>query len=237
MKKSITWIILSVCVILLCLLVVFMGKLSFPSNDISDGIVTILSAFIGILITMSITYILLNDQSQAESLKERNVKKFEKKQETYHAFLKELGQIIKNLTLRNLYGNDNTAYENINSLQELINQFSYLRIHMNDKKFLDVMNKTTEIISVYKKQDLFEKYKQGNKSNYNTVNQGLYDLSLSIATNLFEIAKILNEDMYSEVESNNNNATIEQITARIQELLSISVNYNPAKEYNPAKDS
>ena len=207
MKKSITWIILSVCVILLCLLVVFMGKFSFPSNDISDGIVTILSAFIGILITMSITYILLNDQSQAESLKERNVKKFEKKQETYHAFLKELGQIIKNLTLRNLYGNDNTAYENINSLQELINQFSYLRIHMNDKKFLDVMNKTTEIISVYKKQDLFEKYKQGNKSNYNTVNQGLYDLSLSIATNLFEIAKILNEDMYSEVESNNNNAT------------------------------
>lgn len=237
MKKSITWIILSVCVILLCLLVVFMGKFSFPSNDISDGIVTILSAFIGILITMSITYILLNDQSQAESLKERNVKKFEKKQETYHAFLKELGQIIKNLTLRNLYGNDNTAYENINSLQELINQFSYLRIHMNDKKFLDVMNKTTEIISVYKKQDLFEKYKQGNKSNYNTVNQGLYDLSLSIATNLFEIAKILNEDMYSEVESNNNNATIEQITARIQELLSISVNYNSAKEYNPTKDS
>ena len=237
MKKSITWIILSVCVILLCLLVVFMGKFSFPSNDISDGIVTILSAFIGILITMSITYILLNDQSKAESLKERNVKKFEKKQETYHAFLKELGQIIKNLTLRNLYGNDNTAYENINSLQELINQFSYLRIHMNDKKFLDVMNKTTEIISVYKKQDLFEKYKQGNKSNYNTVNQGLYDLSLSIATNLFEIAKILNEDMYSEVESNNNNATIEQITARIQELLSISVNYNSAKEYNPTKDS
>ena len=36
------------------------------------------------------------------------------------------------------------------------------------------------------------KYKQGNKSNYNTVNQGLYDLSLSIATNLFEIAEILN---------------------------------------------
>ncbi|MBO7277241.1 MAG: hypothetical protein J6U84_04695 [Bacteroidales bacterium] len=225
MKKNITWIILSICVILLCLLIVFIGKFSFPSSDISDGIVTVLSAFIGILITMSITYILLNDQSQAESLKERNVKKFEKKQETYHAFLNELGLIIKNLTMRNLSGNDKTAYENINSLQELINQFSYLRIHMDNNRFLCVINKTTEIINVYKQQDLFKKYKQDNKNNSNTINQSLYDLSLSIAINLFDIAKILNEDMYGVVKSNDN-TTIDQITTKTQELLTISLKYN-----------
>ena len=225
MKKNLTWAILSICVILLCLLIVFMGKFSFPSSDISDGIVTIISAFIGILITMSITYILLNDQSQAESLKERNVKKFEKKQETYHSFLRELGIIVKNLTQRSLSGNEKTHYENITSLEELIVQFGYLRIHMDDGKFLDIIKKVTEIINVYKQKNLWENYNQDivldKKSRSNAVNQGLHELSFKLTMNLFEIARILNNDMYGAVKSDTNTLT-SPITTQIQELLSIA---------------
>ena len=225
MKKNLTWAILSICVILLCLLIVFMGKFSFPSSDISDGIVTIISAFIGILITMSITYILLNDQSQAESLKERNVKKFEKKQETYHSFLQELGIIVKNLTQRSLSGNEKTPYENITSLEELIVQFGYLRIHMDDRKFLDIIKKVTEIINVYKQKNLWENYKQDivldKKSRSNAVNQGLHELSFKLTMNLFEIARILNNDMYRAGKSDTNTLT-NPITTQIQELLSIA---------------
>lgn len=224
MKKNLTWTVLAICVILLCLLIVFMGKFSFPSSDISDGIVTIISAFIGILITMSITYILLNDQSQAESLKERNVKKFEKKQETYHAFLRELGIIVKNLTSRSLSGNEKTPYENIASLEELIIQFGYLRIHMDDKKFLDIIKKTTEIINVYKQGNITENYKQDilldKKSRSDAVNQGLHNLSLKLAMNLFEIARILNNDMYGVKESDPKD--LSQIETQMQELLTIS---------------
>ena len=151
---------------------------------------------------MTVTSILLNDQSKAESLKERNVKQFEKKQETYHLFMGEFSDIIIKLTQRSLSRNDCEAYENIASLEKLIFQFGYLRIHMSEDKFNQIMSKTTEMLNVYYKNGLAEIFKEDivdNKfSRSETLNHALHELMLSIANNLFEISTILNKDMYPE---------------------------------------
>ncbi|MBR5512238.1 MAG: hypothetical protein IKU50_08550 [Bacteroidaceae bacterium] len=201
MNKIVTWGIYF-CVILLCLLIVLIDKISFPSTDISDGLITIVSAFVGILITMTVTSTLLNDQSKAESLKERNVKHFEKKQETYHQFLGELSNIIIGLTKRSLSGDKSAAYENIESFEKLIFQFGYLRIHMGEEKFSQVMTKTTEMLDVYHRNELTKKYREdiveNNYRRSEALNHALHELMQCVANNLFEISTILNDDMYYE---------------------------------------
>ena len=122
-------------------------------------------------------------------------------------------------------GNEKTPYENITSLEELIVQFGYLRIHMDDGKFLDIIKKVTEIINVYKQKNLWENYNQDivldKKSRSNAVNQGLHELSFKLTMNLFEIARILNNDIYGAGKSDTNTLT-SPITTQIQELLSIA---------------
>lgn len=59
------------------------------------------------------------------------------------------------------------------------------------------------------------------KSRSNAVNQGLHELSFKLTMNLFEIARILNNDMYGAGKSDTNTLT-SPITTQIQELLSIA---------------
>ena len=154
-----------------------------------------------------------------EYLKEKNVKQFEKKQQTYHCFLEKLGNIVIDLTQRSLGGNDAKSYENISSLENLIFQFGYLRIHMSDDAFIKVMAYTAEIFEVYRKQNLRSNYKKDiveqNKSRSDQLNQGLYELTQVIAKKLFAISAILNSDMYGEKVNNRNNPQIEDITLQL----------------------
>lgn len=107
MKKNIvSWSIILTVVILLSLVIVYAEKFSLPSNKVADGVVAIISAFVGILITIAVTAILLSTQSEMDSLTDRNVKQFEKKQETYYVFLEKLGETVRLLTERCLRGND-----------------------------------------------------------------------------------------------------------------------------------
>lgn len=148
MKKNIvSWSIILTVVILLSLVIVYAEKFSLPSNKVADGVVAIISAFVGILITIAVTAILLSTQSEMDSLTDRNVKQFEKKQETYYVFLEKLGETVRLLTERCLRGND-ANYGNITSLEEVIFQFGYLRIHMDDVTFQKVISNTSEMIGV-----------------------------------------------------------------------------------------
>ena len=218
-KNILIWGVIFICVILMSLLIVFIDKFSVPSNNTSDGVVAIVSAFVGVVITVAVTGVLLNTQSENEYLKEKNVKQFEKKQQTYHCFLEKLGNIVIDLTQRSLGGNDANSYENISSLENLIFQFGYLRIHMSDDAFIKVMAYTAEIFEVYRKQNLRSNYKKDiveqNKSRSDQLNQGLYELTQVIAKKLFAISAILNSDMYGEKMNNRNNPQIEDITLQL----------------------
>ena len=218
-KNILIWGVIFICVILMSLLIVFIDKFSVPSNNTSDGVVAIVSAFVGVVITVAVTGVLLNTQSENEYLKEKNVKQFEKKQQTYHCFLEKLGNIVIDLTQRSLGGNDAKSYENISSLENLIFQFGYLRIHMSDDAFIKVMAYTAEIFEVYRKQNLRSNYKKDiveqNKSRSDQLNQGLYELTQVIAKKLFAISAILNSDMYGEKVNNRNNPQIEDITLQL----------------------
>ena len=218
-KNILIWGVIFICVILMSLLIVFIDKFSVPSNNTSDGVVAIVSAFVGVVITVAVTGVLLNTQSENEYLREKNVKQFEKKQQTYHCFLEKLGNIVIDLTQRSLGGNDANSYENISSLENLIFQFGYLRIHMSDDAFIKVMAYTAEIFEVYRKQNLRSNYKKDiveqNKSRSDQLNQGLYELTQVIAKKLFAISAILNSDMYGEKVNNRNNPQIEDITLQL----------------------
>ena len=218
-KSVLIWGVIFICVILMSLLIVFIDKFSVPSTNVSDGIVAIISAFVGVVITVAVTGVLLNTQSETEYLREKNVKQFEKKQETYHGFLEQLGNIITDLTRRSLAGNDAKSYENIASLENLIFQFGYLRIHMPDDTFMKVMGYTSEIFDVYRKQNLRANYNKDiveqKKSRSDQVNQGLYELTQVVAEKVFAIAAILNSDMYGEKANNKINPQIESITIQL----------------------
>lgn len=84
---------------------------------------------------------------------DRNVKQFEKKQETYYVFLEKLGEIIRLLTERCLRGND-ADNGNITSLEEVIFQFGYLRMHMDDVTFQRGISNTSEVIGVLHRLNL-----------------------------------------------------------------------------------
>ena len=218
-KSVLIWGVIFICVILMSLLIVFIDKFSVPSTNVSDGVVAIISAFVGVVITVAVTGVLLNTQSETEYLREKNVKQFEKKQETYHGFLEQLGNIITDLTRRSLAGNDAKSYENIASLENLIFQFGYLRIHMPDDTFMKVMGYTSEIFDVYRKQNLRANYNKDiveqKKSRSDQVNQGLYELTQVVAEKVFAIAAILNSDMYGEKVNNKINPQIESITIQL----------------------
>ncbi len=226
-KSVLIWGVIFICVVLMSLLIVFIDKFSVPSTNISDGIVAIVSAFVGVVITVAVTGVLLNTQSETEYLREKNVKQFEKKQETYHDFLEQLGNIITDLTKRSLAGNVAQSYENIASLENLIFQFGYLRIHMPDDTFIKVMAYTAEIFEVYRKQKFRANYNKDiveqKKSRSDQVNQGLYKLTQVIAKKLFAIAAILNSDMYGEKANDKINPQIESITIQLLENCGLGV--------------
>lgn len=187
-------------VALLSLIIIYTDSFSLPSEKISDGVVAILSAFIGILVTIAVTAILLNTQTEAESSKERSMKQFEKKQETYYAFLDELGNIIVTLLDRSLRGNDKMAYENATSLAQLIFQFSYLRMHMEDETFLKIIAYTSNILNKYRETRIRDVYQdeivQNKHHSSEEVNGRLFKLSAGLSEDLFSISSILNSDLY-----------------------------------------
>ena len=212
MKKNIvSWSIILTVVILLSLVIVYAEKFSFPSNKVADGVVAIISAFVGILITIAVTAILLSTQSEMDSLTDRNVKQFEKKQETYYVFLEKLGETVRLLTERCLRGND-ANYGNITSLEEVIFQFGYLRIHMDDVTFLKVISNTSEMIGVLHRLNLDILYKQkivGEETSLpSSISCQLFGLISKISHHLFVIASILNENLYGKKLSLSNQVDI-----------------------------
>lgn len=221
MKKILTWGVIVLCVLLLAILIIFLENVTIPSHgSLSDGLVAIVSTFIGIVVTMAITAILLDAQSKSESEKEISIIYFQKKQETYQRFLESLGEIVVSLTESNLKGNEKTPYQNFVKLEELIFQFSYLRAHMNDDTFRKIIDSVAEIFATYREIRIYENYKKDIETLKRTrsphLNKGFYDLSSQLSDKMFYIASILNNDLYGH---NGSGKTDSQVEASIRSLL------------------
>jgi hypothetical protein len=72
------------------------GKI-YPLGDLP---LRFMNAFLGAIITAGITLLLLNSQSAAEELKERNVKVFKKKSRLYENYIENLYQIIEKRSIK-----------------------------------------------------------------------------------------------------------------------------------------
>jgi Asp-tRNA(Asn)/Glu-tRNA(Gln) amidotransferase C subunit len=183
--------------VLICFALLLIPESQMPTILQSSGLVAIISAFLGVFMTVAVTSILLDKQAETqkelldkqskyEEEKERSTKIFEKKQEVYHDFLKKLESIIQGGEIRiGCKKEDGTIYD----LKDLIFQLGYLQMHTSKETINSVLNQLVKIIQCLndynsiKEQDNEEKM-----SNFYS------SLSNAIST----IVSILREDLYGE---------------------------------------
>lgn len=209
------WILLLFILTLISVIIILLAEFELPSIKSSGGVIAIISAFVGILVTMSVTSLLLNKQSEIEGLKDQSVIQFKKKQEVYHSFLEKIESTIVELTEKSLRGNEKQAYENTTKLENLIFQFTYLRIHMNEDDFVEVIENISEIFKTYNEMRLHELYineiKNKSARSSETVNAQLLLFMQKMTKYLFDISHLLNKDLYKEIGMYTNNHTFEKM--------------------------
>jgi hypothetical protein len=84
-----------IAVAIICLgLLYFSESTSIPAISTNSGIVAIISAFIGILVTAAVTQILLKAQSKAASKKDREIKIYEEKILVYKEFISKIWKMV-----------------------------------------------------------------------------------------------------------------------------------------------
>jgi len=169
--------------------VVFIGIAIVTNLFSSDDLpVQIAGALLEAVVTALITYFLLTGQTTQEEIKERQVKVFEKKQEVYHSFLEELKKIIQDGEIK-IIGKDKDANldKSIDELKDLIFQLSFLQMHTSDKTINGVLESVAKIIQLMNDfNSTPEAEKQKELPNYYS----------SLSESLFNVVKILKEDLY-----------------------------------------
>lgn len=196
------WIFLIIVLSLMAIIITLLAENEIPSMASSGSIIAIISTFIGILITMSVTSLLLSKQSEMEGLKEQNVKQFEKKQEVYHAFIDELNRIVEDTVEKNLSGNDIRARDNISKLETLIFQLGYLNIHSDKETITNIVDNLSEIMVVLSKLQQGNSFKPNNPQIYSRENDNnnLHAFATQLTTQLFNICTLLRRDLYHQTQ-------------------------------------
>lgn len=225
MKKDKIGVIICCIAIILAVLIIFVDKFDLPSEDISEGLIAIISAFIGILITIAATGILIDSQSRVESRKEKDMMQFSKKQDIYHDFLNQLEHSVMILLSRCINGNDSKKFENIDTLGTIIFEFGNLRMHMPETIFISVINEVSEIFKIYREASLKQVYRieierlaREKKTKSIELNTRLYRLFESLALHLLEISKILHNDLYG-IDGEDATPTLPEINTYISKFL------------------
>ncbi len=169
--------------------VVFIGIAIVTNLFSSDDLpVQIAGALLEAVVTALITYFLLTGQTTQAEIKERQVKVFEKKQEVYHSFLEELKKIIQDGEIKIIRKDkDANLDKSIDELKDLIFQLSYLQMHTSEKTINGVLESVAKIIQLMNDfNSTPEAEKQKELPNYYS----------SLSESLFNVVKILKEDLY-----------------------------------------
>jgi flagellin-specific chaperone FliS len=88
------WIGAVVVLFMVCFALLYFSEAQLPTNLTTSGIVAIISAIIGVLLTVFAISIQLKQQSEHESQKEKSVKIYEKKIDIYSKFAQKLWKIV-----------------------------------------------------------------------------------------------------------------------------------------------
>jgi hypothetical protein len=206
--------------VLICFALLIIPESQMPTLLQSSGLVAIISAFLGVVMTVAVTAILLDkqaatqkelmkNQSESEELKERNMKVFEKKQEVYHHFLEQLQKIIQDgkITTIGVKREDGTIDRTIDKIKDLIFQLSYIQLHASTEETKEVLKYIAIIIQVLNDFDSTkeeDKHKELNKFYSN------------LFKNLFEIVAILKSDLYGKDIETIPEAEIESILKKFE---------------------
>lgn len=197
------WIFLVIVLSLIAVIITLLAENQIPSMASSGSIIAIISTFIGTLVTMSVTSLLLGKQSEMEGLKEQNVKQFEKKQEVYHAFIDELYRIVEDIVEKNLSGNDIRARDNISRLETLIFQLGYLNIHSDKETIIGTVDNLSEIMVVLSKLQQGNSFEPNNPQIYSRENDNnnLHAFATQLTVQLFNICTLLRQDLYHQAHN------------------------------------
>ena len=156
----------------------------------------IVGALFGSVITVVITSLLLNHQTQKEYEHEHDVSVFNKKQEVYHKFLKEVQKIMEDDNLDEKHLDD--------SIKNII--FHLGRVKMHAKS--DIIPEITELLFPL----LFTLSRNGKRY----FSFGRYP---GMAENVYKISKLLGDDLYNKDEKENSetlkNASAEKKTVEL----------------------
>lgn len=118
-------------VIVICLTAISTYFFLRSDNEVGPNLIT---AFVGVALSALITLLLLNGQTNAEEVKQKNVKKFEQKLSIYKDFLKALCNIVKD--------------QKIEPGEEIMLQFqvAILATHTNESTIKRISGEVDEII-------------------------------------------------------------------------------------------
>jgi len=148
-------------------------------------------ALIGVFITAIVTAFLLRGQTEGDEKREKSVKVFEKKQEIYHDFLRNLKEIIKagDITIYS-QGKGKDSDDNVDDLKDLLFELGYIQMHTTEENANNVFERVSKIIQ---QMNDFNSAKDKEKS--------LSKFYASISEELFGIISILKNDLYG-IETN-----------------------------------
>ena len=186
------------------------SETQLPTVFTSSGLVAIISAIIGVLLTVFVTQILLNrqsvtqkdllkEQATQEQKKEFDTKKFEEKLNTYQSFLDKLCENLKK---------DKISPD---EAKELIFEIAKVRLHTKEKDNIIALFSGIENI-------ITTKTKKG----------GLAD----IADLILEVVETLQKELYLNEIQNLSKNDRQEITESIKKLMEIIIDEDMEKE-NP----
>ncbi len=164
----------SVALIIIFSVAFLITSVLFKVYGITGILAQLTGTLLGTIITAIVTLLLLGVQTDKELEHERDSGVFEKKQEIYHNFLKELEDITEDGKI--------TVDSNKDELQKLIYQLGLLQMHADKDVAEEITAYVGEIIGIMSK-----------KSNGSDLDPKKYaDLSEKI----FAIVKLLRTDLY-----------------------------------------
>jgi len=176
--------------------IILFSVLPKPSLALSSGIVAIISAITGVLLTVLVTKSLLDKQSENEKDKDKSAKIFEEKLVIYKDFLSKLHGLVKDGKI----SDDN--------VKELIFQISYVAMHTSSDRVIDILKQLKDTIN------------EVGTNNYGQLAQNLLDVVLVLQEELYgkKLGKKINDDVFEIFDNLVTN--IEKVTGEeIQTLL------------------
>jgi hypothetical protein len=190
------WLGAIIVLFVICFALLYVAEAQVPTIFTNNGIVAIISAIIGVLLTVFVTSILLKQQSETEQEKDKSLIVFEKRQEIYHAFLENLKSIIQGGEIRiGVKQSDGTIDRNIDDLKDLVFQLCYLQMHTSKETIDKVLDKLADIIGYL--NDYYYSTEEKDKQ------KKMPEFYSSLSNALFEIVSILKKDLYGKDEKDN----------------------------------